>query len=87
MRGATRAAAGPGKGLQGRVSGLTSVSAERLGGPSPPPPKRCSYIVLSLPKGVLRSSLPVKVALLGAEDRNAAHVLISRRAKVNKPGV
>uniref|UniRef100_A0ABI7WWB2 AU RNA binding methylglutaconyl-CoA hydratase n=1 Tax=Felis catus TaxID=9685 RepID=A0ABI7WWB2_FELCA len=40
-----------------------------------------------VPKGVLRSSLPVKVAPLSAEDRNAACALISRRAKVNKPGI
>ena len=56
MRGATRADAGPRKGSQGRVSGLTSLSAERPGGPSPPPSKRCSYLVLSTLKGVLRSS-------------------------------
>ncbi|EFB16597.1 hypothetical protein PANDA_007740 [Ailuropoda melanoleuca] len=42
--------------------------------------------VLLVPKGVLRSSLPVKVAPLSAEDRNASYALISRRAKVNKPG-
>ncbi|XP_057576886.1 methylglutaconyl-CoA hydratase, mitochondrial isoform X2 [Hippopotamus amphibius kiboko] len=38
-------------------------------------------------RGVPRCSSPVKVALLGAEDRGAASVLISRRAKVNKPGI
>lgn len=40
MRGAALAAAGPGKGSQGQVSGLTSVSAERPGSrplPSPTP--------------------------------------------------
>lgn len=57
------------------MSGLTSVSAGRGVG-APPLPHRSTaasrYLALSVPEGVLRSSLPVKAAPLSTEDRNAA---------------